>query len=268
MRHPLNGATRVHFVVGDPIAQVKSPHGVTSALQARGLDVAVLPAHVTTEDLAAWAAGVSLAKNVDGIIVTVPHKFAAFELCATTSDRARLLHVVNVMRRNADGSWHGDMFDGLGFVAAMRDNGCDPQGRSVLLVGAGGAGSAIAHALVAAGARTLAIHDASGARRSLLMERLAAPGSTRIAQGSADPTGYDIVLNATPAGMRDADPLPVDTARLTPAMFVGCVITAPVITPLIAIAREKGCSTMTGADMFARVRDLIVDFLVEKPQRA
>ena len=160
------------------------------------------------------------------------------------------------------------MFDGLGFVAAMRDTGCDPQDRSVLLVGAGGAGSAIAHALVAAGARTLAVHDTSDARRSLLAERLAAPGSTRIAQGSVDPTGYDIVLNATPAGMRVSDPLPIDTARLTPAMFVGCVITAPVITPLIAIAREKGCSTITGADMFARVRDLIVDFLVDKPQRA
>ena len=95
----LNGATRVHFIVGDPIAQVKSPSNVTQAFQARGRNAMVMPAHVAPADLAAWLAGVSLAKNVDGVIVTVPHKFACFDLCATTSERAAFLHTVNTMRR-------------------------------------------------------------------------------------------------------------------------------------------------------------------------
>ncbi|MEO8117994.1 MAG: ThiF family adenylyltransferase [Rhodoferax sp.] len=262
MSELLSGATRVHFIVGDPIAQVKSPAGVTQAYHERGHNAYVMPAHVAPKDLAAWLAGVSLAQNVDGIIVTVPHKFACFELCATTSDRAAFLHTVNTMRRNSDGSWHGDMFDGLGFVAALRDNGCQPEGKKALLVGAGGAGSAIAHALVMAGVSSLAIHDEDSTRRSTLVNRLAGLNQCPVKHGTADPSGFDIVINATPVGMKEADPYPLDADKITANMFVGCVITAPAITPLIAAARAKGCGTMTGAHMFGRVSDLMVEFLL------
>ena len=241
---------------------MKSPAGVTEAYQARGHNAMVMPAHVTPADLSAWLAGISLARNVDGIIVTVPHKFACFELCATASDRATFLRTANTMRRNADGSWHGDMFDGLGFVAAMRDKGCEPEGKAALLVGAGGAGSAIAHALVMAGVSRLAIHDPDAQRRGSLVDRLAGLGKCPVEHGSADPRGFDIVLNATPVGMKEGDPLPLDAERIGADSFVGCVITVPAVTPLIAAARAKGCNTMTGADMFARVSDLMVDFLL------
>lgn len=263
MLEQLNGATRVHFIVGDPIAQVKSPAGVTQAFEARGHNALVVPAHVLPEDLLVWLAGTSRSKSTDGIIVTVPHKFAAFELCTSTSDRARFLSTVNVMRRNTDGTWHGDMFDGQGFVSAMHDCGGKPAGRRALLVGAGGAGSAIAHAMVMAGVSLLAIHDESTARRDTLVRRLDGLNGVRVEAGSANPEGFDVVLNATPIGMKEGDPYPLDVNRLTPAMHVGCVITAPAVTPLIAVARALGCSTQTGADMFARVRDLMVDFLLE-----
>jgi shikimate dehydrogenase len=258
----LNGASRLHFIVGDPIAQVKSPGGVTQALAERGHNALCVPAHVSPAHLANWLSGVSLAQNVDGIIVTVPHKFACTGLCATTSERAAFLHTVNTMRRNADGSWHGDMFDGLGFVTAMQDKGCEPAGKKALLVGAGGAGSAIAHALVVAGVSKLAIHDPDEARRSSLVDRLAGLGLCPVQQGNPNPEGFDIVLNASPVGMKTDDPMPLDVSHLDSAMFCGCVITAPAVTPFIAAARAKGCNTMTGADMFARVRDLMVDFLI------
>ena len=258
----LNGASRLHFIVGDPIAQVKSPAGVTRAFQDRGHNALCVPAHVAPADLASWLAGLSLARNVDGIIVTVPHKFACFALCASSSERAAFLGGVNTLRRNPDGSWHGDMFDGLGYVEALRDKGCEPAGQSALLVGAGGAGSAIAHALVLAGVADLAIHDPDTVRRDSLVQRLAGLGRGRVRAGSADPAGFDIAINASPVGMQSSDPLPMDTSSLTPAQFVGCVITAPAVPPLITVARARGCNTMTGADMFARVRDLMVDFLL------
>ena len=262
MTQPLSGATRLHYIVGDPIAQVKSPAGVSQAFAEHGRDAVCVPAHVSPAHLADWLRGASLAQNVDGIIVTVPHKFACADLCATTSDRAAFLHTVNTLRRNADGGWHGDMFDGLGFVSAMQDKGCQPAGKQALLVGAGGAGSAIAHALVMAGVSQLAIHDPDHQRRGSLVDRLAGLGKCPVVHGSADPTGFDLVLNATPVGMKAGDPYPLEAGRLQPSMFCGCVITAPAITPFIAAAREKGCSTMTGADMFARVRDLMVAFLL------
>jgi shikimate dehydrogenase len=262
MLEHLNGASRIHYIVGDPIAQVKSPAGVTQALASRGLNAVVVPAHVAPVHLSAWLAGVSLAQNVDGIIVTVPHKFACFDLCATTSERAAFLRTVNTLRRNPDGSWHGDMFDGLGFVTALHSAGGALSGQAVLIAGAGGAGSAIAHAVVMAGARRLAIHDPDQDRRLALVARLSRLNRCDISQGSADPTGFDVVLNATPAGMQAHDPVPLDITRLQPAMFVGCVITQPAVTPLIAAARGAGCRTVTGADMFVQVRDRMVDFLM------
>ena len=262
MSELLSGSTRVHFIVGDPIAQVKSPYGVTQDFAARGHNAMVMPAHVAPAALAPWLAGVSLAQNVDGIIITVPHKFASFDLCTTTSERGAFLKAVNTLRRNADGSWHGDMFDGLGFVAALRSKGCQLEGKRALLAGAGGVGSAIAHALVLAGASTLAIHDEDTIRRTTLVDRLAGLKLCPVSHGSADPSGFDIVVNATPAGMKASDPFPLNVAQLTASMFVGCVITAPDITPLIASARAKGCATVTGTDMFNQVRSLMVDFLL------
>lgn len=262
MSQTLSGATRVHFIVGDPIAQVKSPAGVTQAFHAAGRDAVCIPAHVRPDNLAAWVEGVSRARNVDGIIVTVPHKFACFALCATTSDRSRFLQAVNTMRRNPDGSWHGDMFDGMGYVEALKAKGCEPGGRRALLVGAGGAGSAIAYSLMTAGVRELAVHDADVGRRDALLARLAGLGLGTVYAGCSDPGGFDIAINATPIGMKDSDPHPIDSAKLTSSQFVGCVITEPTIPPMIATARAKGCNTMTGADMFTRVRDLMVHFLL------
>lgn len=258
----LDGASRIHFIVGDPIAQVKSPSGVSQAFQAAGLNAVCIPAHVAPADLAAWTAGVSLCKNVDGIIVTVPHKFSYFELCATTSDRGAFLKSINTLRRNPDGSWHGDMFDGLGYVKALALKGCSLQGKRALLVGAGGAGSAIAYSLATGGVSELAIHDEDTARRDALVQRLASLGPCRVVVGSSDPTGFDIAINATPIGMNAADPHPIESTKFTPAMFVGCVITAPAVPPMIETARALGCSTLTGADMFAQVKDLMVEFLM------
>ncbi|RFO97240.1 shikimate dehydrogenase [Rhodoferax lacus] len=258
----LSGATRVHLIVGDPIAQVKSPYGVTQAFEASGRNAICVPAHVAPADLAQWFAGISLARNVDGVIVTVPHKFDCHALCATSSPRAAFLGAVNTLRRNADGSWHGDMFDGLGYVTAMQARGCDLSGKKALLVGAGGAGSAIAHSLVLAGVGELAIHDENTVRRESLIARLNSLGLARVSTGSASPAGFDIAVNATPVGMQATDPLPMDVDAITADMFIGCVITAPAITPLIAAARARGCNTSTGADMFAQVRELMVEFLL------
>jgi shikimate dehydrogenase len=261
----LDGATRLHFIVGDPIAQVKSPGGVTQMLQDAGHNALVAPAHVAPADLAAFVRGAGLIRNVDGIIVTVPHKIAMTALCATLSDRAAFLGAVNTLRRNADGTWHGDMFDGLGYVAALEDKGVSLAGRSVLLAGAGGAGSAIAHALVEAGVARLAIHEQDHTRRDALIGRLAQLGKAQIQAGSPDPTGFDIAINATPTGMKASDPIPFDTASLTASHIVGDVITQPIVTPLIEAARARGCVTVIGTDMFAKVRDLMVAYLLANP---
>ena len=259
-----SGATRVIFIAGDPIAQVQSPHGVTAGLRARGADAIVVPAQVKPSDLESFFALAQRLPNVDGIIVTVPHKFAALSLCEHATPRARSIGATNVVRRGADGRWEAEMCDGEGYVAGLRKAGCEPRGRRALLVGAGGAGSAIAHALLDAGVAALALHDADAARRDALAAKLRAYGALAPQVGSTDPSGFDLVINATPMGMRNGDPLPVEVDKLSAATFVGDVITVPAVPPLIEAARARGCGHMTGAGMFEAVRERLLDFYLER----
>ena len=258
----LSGATRVIAIVGDPIAQVKSPAGVTQALIERGRNAVVVPMHVAANAFDAFMHGLGVAQNVDGIIATIPHKFAAYRHCTTASEQARILGAANILRRNADGTWHGDMLDGSGFVAALHKAGCVTQGRRALLAGAGGAGSAISLALIQAGVSELAIHDPDTQRQSSLLQRLAGVPGAQVSGGSGDPAGFDIIVNASPMGMRSSEPYPIDVMRLKSTMFVGDVITVPEVTPLLEAARQAGCLTTTGVDMFRQVQELMVSFLL------
>lgn len=261
----LDGATRLYLILGDPIAQVKSPLGVTQALQQRGRNALLAPLHVAPGDLDAFVPAASLARNLDGLIVTVPHKFAAHGHCASATERADFLGAVNVMRRDGEGRWHGDQVDGLAYVEALKRKGFEPRSKRALLAGAGGAGSAIAEALVRAGVSRLAIHDEDRERRDALIARLNGLALAPVVAGGRDPAGFELVINATPCGMRDGDPLPFDIEGLAPDALAGDVITVPEITPWIAAARDRGCATLLGVEMFAAVRDLMVDFLLDAP---
>ncbi len=178
MLEGLSGATRVFFIVGHPIAQVKAPAGMTRMFAERVRDAICVPLDVAPADFDDFLAVAAAARNVDGLVITVPHKFAAARGCATVSARTELLRSCNIMRRNRDRSWHGDMLDGLGSVGAMRAKGGRIEGCRALLGGAGGAGSAIGLALLDAGVATVAVQYMDGGRRDALIARLAARHGT------------------------------------------------------------------------------------------
>jgi shikimate dehydrogenase len=126
--------------------------------------------------------GLSSTPNVDGLLVTMPHKHTAVGHCATSSEGTSLLGAVSVIRRYADGTWHGDMLDGLAFVKAQKDHGARPAGSRVLLLGAGGAGSAIAVALLDEGVQELVVHDVDETRAAELVELLSGHGHGNVAR--------------------------------------------------------------------------------------
>jgi len=256
----LDGATRVH-IIGDTIAQVKSPIDFTLKFVAAGRNDIVVRIQLSSGDLASLLVGVSLASNIDSIIITIPHKFTCFGRCAETSERAMRLGAVPYMRRLLDGRWYGENFNGVSFVTGAYENGARFEAARALLVGAGGVGSAIRLALIEAGVADLAVHDADTGRRDALIERLRAASQTPVTAGDSDPHGFDIVVNATPMGMQPGDALPVDVERLSPANFVGCVVTSPAVKPLIAAAREIGCRTSTGLDMTEAAQRLGLAFV-------
>lgn len=260
----LSGATRVIAIIGDPIAQVKSPAGVTAMLQEQGHNAIVIPVHVKPENLGDYMRAADITRNLDGIIITIPHKFSSYGYCRTATDRAQFLGAINIMRRNEDDSWEGDMFDGMGMLGGIRAHGGDPAGKRCLLVGAGGAGTAIALELLVQGASYLAIHDADTHRRDDLIARLQARYGDKVGAGSDDPSGFGMVVNATPMGMKAGDPLPVQVDKLDPSTFAACPITSPLVSPWIQAARDRGCKTSVGVDMFNAELKLMVDFLAER----
>jgi shikimate dehydrogenase len=257
----LTGETRIHLIVGDPIAQTKSPAGLTRVFAERGVDAVCIPMQVAVGDFDAFMATARRVRNIDGIVVTVPHKLAAARHCEVLSGRSRLLGAVNAMRREPDGSWSGDMTDGVALVAALHASGFAPRGRRALVVGAGGAGSAVVLALAQAGAR-VAVHDIDAARRNDLCARLAA---YEVAAGSADPAGCALVVNATPLGMAADDPLPVEVDRLDAGAFAADLVTKPAVTPFLEAARRRGSPILTGEGMFAPQAGILADFLLFSP---
>jgi shikimate dehydrogenase len=259
----LNGATRIHVTIGDPIAQVKSPAGVTQGFYARGADAIMIPLQVKPADIDAFFQLAKKLPNLDGIIITVPHKPVAFRHCDETTERAKVLEVCNVMRRTSEATWTGDMTDGGGFVAALKRNSFDPKGKRALQVGAGGAGSALALSLTMEGA-SVTLCDLDTAKRDGLIARLAKHRHQVVATETPDPSGFDLVVNATPAGMKDSDSLPLDASKLSAGQLVADVITIPAMTPLLEAARGKGCRTQTGVEMFNAQVDFICEFLLGK----
>lgn len=262
MLEMLSGETRLFPIIGDPIIYVKVPPQLTNGFAARCHNGICVPMQVPQGSLDHVMRGLSLIPNVDGLLVTMPHKFAAFQHCTTASERAKLFGVVSVMRRNPGGSWHGDMLDGLAFVKAQIDHGAKPNGARVLLVGAGGAGSAIAVALLEAGVRELVVHDSDAARVAQLIALLSEQGKGRIVAGPPDPADCDMVCNATPMGLAPDDPLPVAAHLLTARMFVGDVIAGHGVTPLLRAARLAGCATADGVQMVAAVQEMMLDFML------
>jgi shikimate dehydrogenase len=246
----ITGATRLYVILGDPVAKVRSPEAFNAAFDRHAIDAVMLPFETAPADLAAAVAGLKRARNLDGLIFTMPHKAAALTLVDDASESGRLVGAINAARREPSGRWRGDMFDGAGFVGGMRRHGHDPRGRRAALIGAGGAGRAIAFALAAGGVAALSVHDLDPARAVRLAADLQRAHPALPVRAGAPRSGeFDLLANATPAGMQAGDPLPWPVDELRPGAIVGDVTTKPEITPFLAAARERGCAVLTGRDM-------------------
>jgi shikimate dehydrogenase len=246
----ITGRTRLFAIVGDPVAPLRSPALFNAAFARLGRDAVFVAFQIPAGALPRAWAGLAEMRNLDGIVITMPHKEAVVPLLAAHGPTARLSRSVNTVRRRADRALEGDMFDGEGFRDGLERAGHSPRGRRILQVGCGAAGTAIACALARAGAAELVLHDALTAKAEALAALVGQNfAATRVAVGAPDPRGYDIVVNATPLGLREGDPLPLDPSLLDRRQVVADVIPNPEVTPLVAAARSAGCATTTGRDM-------------------
>jgi len=246
----VTGRSRLYAIIGDPIEQVKSPEILNPIMAAAGGAGILVPVRLAPERLAEGVRGLQAIGNLDGIIVTVPHKMRMLDLVDEVLVTGRRVGAINAARRDPDGRWVGDNFDGKGFVAGLRRHGHDPEGKRTLLVGAGGAGSAVGFGLAEAGAAPLTVYDVDRAKAERLARGIAAAfpraGAT---VGPADAAGCALVVNATPLGMAPDDPLPIDPAGFAPGMVVADVVILAHDTKLLAAARGRGCAVVGGRAM-------------------
>lgn len=262
----VTGHTRFLAILADPIHHVKTPQRINALLRTHGIDAVMVPLHVGEGDLSAVMVGLRGMQNFAGCVITVPHKTKALALCDELSDSARQIGAVNVVHRMRDGRLRGGMLDGVGFVDGLRGAGIDPNGKSVYLAGAGGAASAIAFALADAGAGRITVANRSAGRALSLIERLCAAYPDLVASvGGDDPSGHEIVVNATSLGLRPGDPLPLDATKLEAQQVVAEIIMEPAETALLEAARQRGCRVHEGAPMLASQIPHMAAFMLDHP---
>lgn len=246
----IKGTTRLIGHLGYPTDSFKAPMIYNPYFQREGIDAVVVPMGCRSEDYPDFLKLFFRLSNAHGALVTMPHKVTTTGLVDVLSPTAAIAGACNAVRLEPDGRLSGDMFDGEGFVRGVLRKGHKLDGARALVVGAGGVGSAIAASLAKAGVAELGLFDRQATAAEELGQRLTAHyPALRVTTGSNDPDGFDIVVNATPLGMKPGDPLPVDISRLSASAFVGEVVMAQEITPFLAAARARGCAVQVGTDM-------------------
>lgn len=246
----ITGTTKLIAHLGYPTESFKAPMIYNPWFADQGVDVKVVPMGVRPEDYPTLMPTLFRLTNIVGALVTMPHKVTTCALVQQLTPTAAIAGACNAIRREADGTLTGDMFDGNGFVDGIVRKGFVPQGARALVVGSGGVGSAIAASLAAAGVASLSLYDARRESAEALGQRLRQHyPALEVRLMQHDPAGHQLVVNATPLGMRSDDPLPFDVSRLTPGTFVGEVVMSQAITPLLAAAMARDCPVQRGTDM-------------------
>ena len=257
----ITGKTTVIGHLGWPTESFKAPMIYNPWFESQGIDAVVIPLGVEPPDYADLFRPLFRIRNLRGALVTMPHKVTTAALVDELTTTAQIAGACNAVLHRPDGSLLGDMFDGAGFVRGVERKGRTIAGARALVVGCGGVGSAIAASLAAAGLAGIGLFDPVEASAAALGGRLQQHyPALHVATGSNDPGGYDIVVNATPLGMRPGDPLPVDPARIGDGSFVGEVVMKEEHTPLLRAAMARGCTVQVGTDMLFEMIPAYLEF--------
>ena len=245
------GAAKVAGVIGWPVAHSRSPRLHGTWLRRYGIDGAYVPLPVAPDRVAAAFAGLP-ALGLVGANVTVPHKEAALAACASLTDRARRVGAVNTLTVRADGTLHGDITDGQGFLDNLRAGAPDwrPETGPAVVLGAGGSARAVVEALASAGVPAVRVLNRSPARAAALAADLGGPvTSGALAEAPAALADAALLVNTTTLGMKGQPALDLDLAPLPTGAVVADLVYAPLETDLLARARARGLTAVDGLGM-------------------
>ncbi len=246
----INGHTELIAHIGYPTHTFKSPMIYNPWFEKQGINAIVVPMGCKPEDYPGFLRSVFTLTNIRGALITMPHKVVTVGLLDEVTPTVRVAGACNAVKRLPDGRLVGDQFDGAGFVRGVLRKGLKLAGARVLVVGSGGVGCAIAASLAGAGIAHISLFDVHAASAEALGQRIRDNyPAIDVRTGHNDPAGFDLVVNATPMGMNEGDPLPIDVNRLAPGTFVGEVVMRTEMTAFLTAAAARGCPVQVGSDM-------------------
>ena len=258
----ITGTTRLYSIIGDPIEHVRTPMAFNDIFAARDIDAICVPIHIARDDLPRGWAGLKAIVNMDGFIVTAPHKAESAALCDRLEGDSVHTKVANTIRREKDGTFTGTLLDGRGFVRGLMTHGHEVKGRRFYMAGAGGAGTALAFALAHSGAAALTLHNRTRSKAEALAAAVAkAYPACAVKVGNADASGHDIVVNATSLGLKADDGHSFDLASVDRTSLVAEVVMKPDMTPLLIAAEKRGHAIHFGIHMLNGQLELMFEFL-------
>jgi len=246
----IDGNTELIAHIGYPTHSFKSPLIYNPYFEKEGINALVVPMGCKGEHYPAFLRSVFQLTNIRGALITMPHKVTTVGLLDEVTPTVKVAGACNAVKMDAQGRLVGDMFDGAGFVRGVQRKGFNLTGKRVMVVGTGGVGSAIAASMAAEKIAAISLFDVNTASCEALAQRLVKEYPTiQVGIGSNDPEGHDLVVNATPMGMNEGDPLPLDVSRLAPNTFVGEVVMRTEMTAFLQAAQQRGCRVQVGSDM-------------------
>ena len=246
----IDGNTELIAHIGHPTHSFKSPLIYNPYFEKEGINALVVPMGCQTEHYPNFLKSIFNLTNIRGALITMPHKVTTVALLDEVTPTVKVAGACNAVKRDESGRLVGDMFDGTGFVRGVKRKGFDLEGKRVLVVGTGGVGSAIAASLAAEKIASISLFDLNTASTEALGHRLQSVyPQIQVKLGSNAPEGHDLVVNATPMGMNEGDPLPLDVSRIAPETFVGEVVMRQEMTAFLQAAKNRGCKVQVGSDM-------------------
>lgn len=244
---------RIFGLIGYPVKHSLSPLMHNAAFKALNLDASYELFELKPQELETFFKTLPQ-KNISGLNVTIPYKEQVLSFLDKIAEQAELIGAVNTIAVSTD-KLEGFNTDGGGFLRHLTDDlGFNPKGENISVIGAGGAGKAVTVTLSKAGARRIFIYDIEKSKSEKLISHLKENFSNvEFKQANSieglDIKGSGLLVNATPIGMRESDPLIISPEFISKGLLVYDLIYNPKETKLLKLAKERGALVSNGIGM-------------------
>lgn len=240
-----------YAVIGDPIAQSRSPLMHDAWFRENGIDASYIPIHVEAPYLGEAVASLKRL-GCSGWNVTVPHKSAIIPFLDHVDEEAKRMNAVNTVKVLDDGTLFGTNTDGRGFVRSLEEIGATHKDvGNLLVIGAGGAAAGITFALESAGFGPISITNRTIEKARRMAESFTGSSALSLADAQSKIGKFELIVQTTSVGMNFAESgIPLDPTGISDGTIVADIIYNPLETEFLRKAREAGGKTLNGVGMF------------------